>query len=263
MGLKQDLETVRDTVGAVLHNVNTALAERGVPTVGTLAALPDALDALDAQAAADAFWDTYQEGGDRTNYAYAFSGAWWTAEKCKPKYAMRPTNASYIFAHTGVYGDLDEVLDVTLDFSQCKNMSYAFYKTGNAGGRMTLGTIDMSSATSFENVFANVDVIGIKSFVPPSREMPNYSFQSGLVDLTVDGHFTKTVNLSRCSKLTKASIISVLSALSDTATGQTVTFSRTAVNKAFETAEGMNDGTSSLEWEAMCWEHTNWTIALA
>jgi hypothetical protein len=34
-----------------------------------------------------------------------------------------------------------------------------------------------------------------------------------------------------------------------------------AVNKAFETSEGANDGKTSTEWETLIGTKTNWTIA--
>ena len=54
-----------------------------------------------------------------------------------------------------------------------------------------------------------------------------------------------------------------MAALSTTTTGLTVTFSKTAVDKAFETAEGANDGSTSPEWLALVATRPNWGIGLA
>ena len=51
--------------------------------------------------------------------------------------------------------------------------------------------------------------------------------------------------------------------LTDTASGKTITFSKTAVNKAFETSAGANDGSTSAEWLALVGTKPNWTISLA
>ena len=42
-----------------------------------------------------------------------------------------------------------------------------------------------------------------------------------------------------------------------------LTFSEEAVNKAFETSEGANDGSNSTEWKALADTKKNWTITLS
>ena len=74
-----------------------------------------------------------------------------------------------------------------------------------------------------------------------------------LVELTMGGTIGKNgFDVSACKKLNKASIESIINALSKTTSGLTVTFSKTAVNNAF-TAE---------EWDALEATKTNWTISL-
>lgn len=202
----------------------------------------------------DAFWDTYQTGGNRTAYAFAFAGVGWTNDTCKPKYDMQVSNAERMFAASKIVGDLDEILGVALDFSQCTNMAYAFYQTSHtASEKTTLGTVDLSSAKDVTSVFNSVGIERIKKLVPPSIEMKNTCWQNELIDLTVTGAFVANVNLSRCAKLTAESIESVIVALSDTATGKTATFSKTAVEAAFTTDE----------WNTLVATKTNWTIAKA
>lgn len=65
------------------------------------------------------------------------------------------------------------------------------------------------------------------------------------------------------TKLSKDSIESVIEHLSSTTSGLTVTFSRTAVNKAFETSSGAADGSTSTEWTTLRNTKANWTISLA
>lgn len=65
------------------------------------------------------------------------------------------------------------------------------------------------------------------------------------------------------SPLNKPSIESAMAGLSDTATGMTASFKKTAVNTAFETSEGAADGSTSEEWLALVATKPNWTITLA
>ena len=70
------------------------------------------------------------------------------------------------------------------------------------------------------------------------------------------------VDFTQSTKLDKESLSSVITCLSSTTTGLKVTLSKIAVNKAFETSEGANDGSTSAEWLALVNTKTNWTISL-
>lgn len=61
------------------------------------------------QAEYDAFWDAYQQNGNRTDYANAFSGRGWTKETFKPKYDIIVTNTYMLFRYCGIK-DLGEAL---------------------------------------------------------------------------------------------------------------------------------------------------------
>lgn len=71
------------------------------------------------------------------------------------------------------------------------------------------------------------------------------------------------ISFVNSSKLSKASIESTINALSSTKSGLTVTFSKTSVDKAFETSLDANDGSTSSEWTTLRNSKSNWTISLA
>ena len=74
---------------------------------------------------------------------------------------------------------------------------------------------------------------------------------NALENLTIDGTIGQNnFNLKDSTKLSKASIESVIDALSTTTSGLTVTFSKTAVDNAF-TAD---------EWAALKATKSNWDI---
>jgi hypothetical protein len=83
-----------------------------------------------------------------------------------------------------------------------------------------------------------------------------------LENVKFEGFIPKSISFASSKKLSKASITNVIEHLSPTATGQTATFAKYAVNKAFETSEGANDGSTSAEWNALIAPKSNWTISL-
>ena len=98
-------------------------------------------------------------------------------------------------------------------------------------------------------------------------ETTQYSYNFGscnsLEEITFEGIIGNNINFAPCKKLNKASITSIITHLSSTTSGKTLTLSKTAVNKAFATTEGGTDGSSSDEWAALIATKTNWTITLS
>lgn len=91
-----------------------------------------------------------------------------------------------------------------------------------------------------------------------------FSSCAALQNMTIVGTIGTTgLNLRWSTKLSKASITSVITALSATTSGLTVTLSNAAVNNAYETSEGAADGSVSAEWAELIATKTNWTITLA
>ena len=103
--------------------------------------------------------------------------------------------------------------------------------------------IDVSNGTNFSHMFNGC---------------------GALVNLTMTGTIKANgLYLTPCNKLSKASITSVINALSDTTNTLKVQLSKTAVNNAFETSSGVADGSTSEEWTTLIATKANWTIALS
>lgn len=183
----------------------------------------------------DQFWDVYQDNGTRTDYQNAFSYGGWRNAAFKPKYPLTNiTNALSMFARCRLTR-----ITVPLDLSKCTNCSFMF---NNAMSLQKITSITFSSSSvNGSNMFASC---------------------GSLVDITVNGVIPFDIVFGGCP-LSKDSILSVFNALSTDATGKTCTFKKSAVNSAFETSEGANDGSTSDEWTALVATKTNWTIALA
>lgn len=213
----------------------------------------------------DVFWDSVQAYGTRTNYECAFRRTRWD-KPFNPKYSFENVNnAKYLFDQAKVG---DNLYTDKLDFSKCVDMIGAFFNTDVT----RLKKIDMRSCKSDYNGAASV-FWGCSSLKEISEF---YSSVNTIFSGTFDGCTAlETINfcseiavngliLGASTKLSKESIESIINALSVDTSGLTITLSRAAVNKAFETSEGSNNGENSNEWiDNMVSAKYNWNIVLA
>ena len=219
-------------------------------------------DGFDAgkKAEYDAFWDAYQDYGNRTYTPGMFMGKGWNAETLKPKYSIIAQSTYMMFAYCAFDGDLNDVfekrgLTLTVDANDNSQNGYMFYNCSIKA----IGTIDISNLTNstyVPSMFNTATLETIRNLIPPKCEMQASCWGAGLVNLGIGGDITKNMNLSRCTKLSKDSVANVVNALSAEASGQTATFSKTAVNNAFE------GGSEGAEWKALIGTKSNWTISL-
>lgn len=126
------------------------------------------------------------------------------------------------------------------DTSSGTNFSYMFIGCAKL---TTIPQLDTSKGTNFSHMFSSC---------------------TNLTNLTMTGTIKANgMDLHYSTKLSKASIISVINALSDTTNALKVQLSKTAVNNAFETSGGVADGSTSEEWTTLIATKANWTIALS
>lgn len=216
----------------------------------------------------DAFWDAYQANITGRNCSYLFAGRGWTKENCIPKYdVISPSSAYMMFALNPAIEDMREFKKsngekVVFDFSGTTEMTYAFYRTGIT----YIETVDCTSATSLAQIFSlssELETIELLKLKQDGSNTLSSAFNcSKLKNITIEGvigynntEFTSTV-------LTKASLYSIINALSTTTSGRTIKLKKAAVNKAFETETDLNDGIDSSEWDSLVKTKTNWTITL-
>ena len=216
------------------------------------------------QAEYDAFWDIYQDYGNRTLYRIyegSFAGQYWTDMLFRPKYSISPTSAAQMFRGTAITDLTRE--GILLDFSRCTELQYAFAYSSYL---KKLPLIDMSSATNCESTYTNFKGTDLSVVVSEKTGLNSSTFAGldNLVNLSINGIIGKAgVDFHWSTKLNKASHESIINALSTTTTGLTATFSKKAVNNAFATTEGGTDGSTSAEWLALVATRSNWTISLA
>jgi hypothetical protein len=205
------------------------------------------------------FWDAIQQNGTRGDYSYAFR--FFADSSFYPKYDIQPTSAIGMFGSSNIVDLKQRLLDcgVTLDFSKTTNLSYMFSPCYTI---IRVPTITATSATTLEYMFSNDNqLIEIEKIVLKSDGTQSlfrtFRWCAQLEQLTIEGVIghINGIDLQSSTKLSKASITSVVNALSTTTSGLTATFSKTAVESAF-------GSTTSEEWLALVATKSNWTISL-
>ena len=204
-----------------------------------------------AQAEHDRFWDAYQQNGTRTDYNRAFRE--FNDATFRPKYDIQPTDATYAF-YNSLVTDLKGILEecgVALDFSKCTAMTQVFMFSTIT----RLPTIDVSSLTNFQ-VFTHChDLVSVDKVILNSNATFTNPFHTctALKHMIIEGVISNNgVNFQWSTKLDKASITSVVNALSTTTSGLSIALSKTAVNNAF----------TDTEWATLANTRSNWTINL-
>lgn len=228
------------------------------------------------QAEYDRFWDEFQQNGNRTVYWYGFSGFGWTPETLNPKYPIKivdtTLNAHYAVgmfyrANGSAGGNITKYIDFSLladkfDFSQVQRATNLF-----DSAKFKNVIADLSSAVYANSAFAgtwNGGVVSVTLKVSELLQNVGSMFGSALERITMmEGSvWAVSISFSGCTKLDKASHISIINTLSSTTSGLTVTFSKTAVNNAF--GIDVDDPTTypeGSEWYELRNSRSNWTFA--
>lgn len=246
----------------------TTIAENEQLVVNANAELEEALysNSEGGKSHYDIFWNAYQDNGNRTNYHQAFAGKGWNDVIFKPKYDLSPTDARSMFYSSEIV-DLVGILkkqNTRLDFSNCTQFGHI----AQFAAISEFGIIDTTSCDTLATTLLgeNYSVKTIEKVVlrEDGSQNVNGCFWGAfwLQNIVIEGTIGTTTAFAQSSALTKASIASIVNALSDTATEQTLTFHRSAVNNAFETSSGAADGSTSAEFAALIATKSNWTISL-
>ena len=123
----------------------------------------------------------------------------------------------------------------TIDFTQYNarpsSLDYAFFNDTKL--KNILGVFDCTDCIRFSNTFLYC------------ADLEEIRF--------VENTIKEVISFESCKKLSKSSITSVINGLSDTVTGKTATFSKTAKESAF----------AAEEWATLIGTKQNWTFSLA
>ena len=212
------------------------------------------------------FWENVKSSIYAGGYSYAFAGKAWTSETFKPTFDIAPTGSANSLFYASFIGNIKQSLEdcgVRLDLSSTKNATNIF----NVCETTALPEIDLRNCAQHQYVFAyssklkTIDKVRFAEGVAMTGCFTNCSSLTHVIfDGTISG---KDLDMKYSKSLDKASITSLINALSEETSGLSVTLSEAAVNKAFETGLNKNDGKSSAEWTALCASRSNWNIVTA
>ena len=217
----------------------------------------------------DKFWDSFQNYGKRKNYQGGFAGKGWNDTTFKPKYDIIPAeNIGSMFQETEIT-DLEATLNninVSFNTSKATTLKQLFYFSYLLTSVPEIDSRGSTSGDAFNLTFGSCRKLKtIRKLI--LKEDGSQSFSSTfnkcdeLENIVIEGVIGKNgFNVSACTKLSGASIVSIIEALSTTTSGLTVTLSQTAVdNMAFPIVG--NKGTYN-SWTGLEQSRTNWTISL-
>ncbi len=212
------------------------------------------------------FWDAFQLNGTRTAYVNAFysagdgaAGGGWTDELFKPKYDIKPVGAcENIFFRVGAKDFTKNGCGVEIDFSQATNFNGAFY----ASSVEKVGVLDLRKVGTFNNGFAycrrlkTIEKIILAESGSQIIDDGMFMYASNLEEIRFEGAIGGYgMRFNWSSKLSKASITSIINALYGSSSGRNVTLMSAAVTSAF-------GSTTAQEWLDLVATKPTWTISL-
>jgi hypothetical protein len=225
------------------------------------------------QAEYDAFWDALQNYGKRTEYSATF--ALWNIEYIRPKYKVAPTQSNV----GSLFNNNKKLLAVEkdyFDFSQITNLN-ADYICNACDKLLVFEDCGLPALDRYARCWR---FCGKMHTIEVLRSNENttftYTFEncSSLENITIEGVIGQDISFQWCTKLTRASIESIVNHLSENASGKTLTLSKTAVDNAFygncvrideETGNLIfwdDVGSLSIDWENLTATKPNWQITL-
>lgn len=265
MTVIEKLENNVAEVNSAFQNIKSKIVESGVEVAENTRPIelaPKVNEVFEAgkKAEYDAFWDTVQENGKRFDYNYGFAGITWNDDTFFPKYDIKPSwSAVGLFMRCAVT-DLEARLKecgVTLDISDNYNYSGVFAESSCAViPEITFSYFARVAVTTFYDCrsLRTIRKIIIQEGFDASLDS-TFTNCTALENVLFEGVIPRSIALAQSTKLSKASITNIVEHLSTTASGQTATFSKTAVETAFGSAE-------SAEWQSLIAPKSNWTISL-
>ena len=193
----------------------------------------------------DEFWDGFQSNGTRVMYNTAFTH--WGAEYIRPKYKVVPTN---LYSCNNTFYEnrnLKKLEAAHFDFSnKARGTAQTTGYAGTFYGCSELTEIEdvgLVPQYTYHQTFYNCKKLKTiaKMGVDVDTKFNNAFYQCyELENLTIDGKIGQNgFDVKHCTKLSRASIESVINALTDdmehlnTIGDPTVTLSKTAVENAF------------------------------
>lgn len=207
----------------------------------------------------DRFWDAYQQNGNRKDYTYGFSGYCWDDETFKPKYDIAPTSSAQSLFQYCQIADIKGICErygVVLDLSHATITNQLFYGSSSV---VYLPKIDLSNSQAYRTFYGCTQLKIIDELIlSPTLNLDIEAFYNcgELTEIRFGNTITKSIDIHWSKNLSMMSLKSIVESLSDTVTGQTITFPTTAEST-------YNSATISGRWKEIVASKPNWTFAYA
>lgn len=217
-----------------------------------------------------AFWNAYLPD-NLANWQYLFYSPRWNDDNFYPTKDIKPKGSFTFGLSSHFITNLKQRLidcGVTLDTSGVTSGNYMVAYASSLTHLPTLSFVGLTEAVKsmFDN---NKMLVEIEKIILPSSNnditFVNWFYRCyELQHITFEGLISNNIDFKDCPKLTKASITSIINALSTTTSGLTLTLSRDAVDVAFWDYSSLDEvpGTMSAEWYRLVETRNNWTITL-
>ena len=211
----------------------------------------------------DAFWESYMPD-QFLDYDSHFAGRGWNDVTFKPPYEIPrgdhgPTSFSRMFANSNI----TNLSNVKIKWDKATRTDMMFYWTTLI---TELPEIDLSNVTNCNDMFSSApNLVTIEKLkVSPTTQLRSAFYGcDALKNIVVEGEIAYDgLSFAQSTELSKASIESIIYALSEKGSGRSITLSKDAVDVAFYDSNKDKDGSDSAEWEDLISERDNWTINL-
>jgi hypothetical protein len=204
----------------------------------------------------DRRWESVQAGGTRVDYNCAFR--YWQDEEFHPKYKVVPVGQNAAYSMFQWMQNLKKAEAAYIDLSNVTG-DYARTLFNRCDAMIEVEDIKFSSAMNHLYTFygcPSLEKIAKITCGAATKWTSAFNGCTSLRDVTFEGVIGQNgLSFSDSPYLSESSIRSVMEALSTSATGKTVTFSRESILNAF-------GSTDSGQWLKLCYERQNWTITL-
>ena len=228
----------------------------------------------------DAFWDCFQNYGNRKHYGGCF-GSGFNSKNLKPKYPIRPVKsysgdsvAMYMFCHTNrdqTFEELTDISHIEFDFSKInskvndRGINYMFY---NAYVDNII--LDLTNVTSISNLFTYSDSgdIGPKNITLTVSESLtaysntfNYLKSPTRIIFTEGSVIARSINFQYCTKLVAESAISIINALKNyLGTDKELTYTLTLPSAVWDRLEASGIPPSESTWKDYVSNVKGWKV---
>ena len=224
----------------------------------------------------DAFWDVYMPA-NLANWQYIFYSQRWNDANFYPKRDIKPTGAApFAFSSNSIRNFKQKLIDcnISFDTSKVTSCNYLFAFCSHLTNLPIISLVGLTS--QIVEVFAtDKKLVEIEKIILKDDGSTTFStwFREceSLTDIAFEGVIGQDIDFKWSTKLSRASIESIIDHLSDTASGKTLTLSRDAVDEAFkliwdevdENGEHLfSVGSETIDWRDLEREKPNWTINL-